>query len=308
MMKKVFVTIIAALILMPIIFLPEEIISTAAVAQSYSLGDFWNYRTTNLFFGRSSNSTMVMNVVGREIIDIDNMSLDVFVATIYSSGDYDWFGQKRQSSGSWFMSGSIYFSEILIRPVKSEFSFWMSGASIYKNQSKTFTLLSSFETLEIPVVNDWDIPLDVGDIVSSECLITTNWAYSSVRNGNYSEKYGNYSLNKTTNYSCLKKEVIDVPAGRFDTIVINETKRRGHSLYWYSPIVGSYVRKIDYNKTGNETRGIELLSYSYSGYIPLSFFKQYWHICLALVLTFTAFVALHVVSIRYQRKEGKPPS
>jgi len=307
-MKKVFATTATALILMLIIILPQGIIPTAAANQSYSLGDFWNYGITSHFFGRSSNKTMSMGIVGREIIDIDNMSIDVFVATVHSSDSWEWLGQERQFSGNWFMNGLIYFQEVPIRPVQSEFSFWMSTTSIYEDQTKNCTLLSSFESLELPIVNDWNIPLDIGDNVSSECLISTGWSYSSIRNGNYSEKHGNYTSQKTTNYSCLRQEVVDVPAGRFDTIVINETRHRGYSLYWYSPIVGSYVQKIDYNKKGNETERTELLSYSYSGYVIFSFIEQYWHICLALVLTFAAFIALHVVSTRYQKKEREPPS
>jgi hypothetical protein len=307
-MKKVFATTAAALILMLIIILPQGITSTATATQSYSLGDFWNYKTTSHFFRKDSNSTMVMNVVGRETIDIDNMSVDVTIATIYSSDNWEWIGQKGQFSGSWYMSGSIYFSETPIRPVKSEFNYWMSSTSIYENQTKNFTLLSNFESLELPIVNDWDIPLDIGDIVSSECLISSDWSYSSIRNGNCSEKYGNRTYGKDINYTCLREEVVDVPAGIFDTFVINETKRRGYSLYWYSPTVGSYVQKIDYNKSGNETERIELLSYSYSGHVIFSFIEQYWHICLALVLTFATFIALHVVSTRYQKKEREPPS
>jgi hypothetical protein len=251
---------------------------------------------------------MSIGIVGREVIDIDNMSIDVFIATVHSSDSWEWIGQERQFLGNWFMNGLIYFQEVPIRPVKSEFSFWMSTTSIYENQTKNYTLLSNFESLELPIVNDWNIPLDIGDIVSGECLLSTGWSYSSIKNGNCSEKEGNFIFNKTTNYSCLREEIVNVPAGRFDTFVINETERRGYSLYWYSPVVGSYVRKIEYNKNGNETECSELLSYSYSGYTVISFIEQYWHICLALVLTFATFIALHVVSTRHQRKEREPPS
>ena len=307
-MRKIFAVIIAALFLTLIINVPGGNISTAAATQSYSLGDFWNYRIAGHFFGKSSNKTMSMGIVGREVIDIDNMSIDVFIATVHSSDSWEWIGQERQFSGSWFMNGLIYFQEVPIRPVKSEFNYWMSSTSIYENQTKNFILLSNFESLELPIVNDWNIPLDIGDVISSECLISSGWSYSSIRNGNCSEKEGNRTYGKDINYTCLREEVVDVPAGRFDTFVINETKRRGYSLYWYSPTVGSYVQQIDYNRSGNETERIELLSYSYSGHVIFSFIEQYWHICLALVLTFATFIALHVVSTRHQRKEREPPS
>jgi len=237
--------------------------ATSVVAQSEkaaiptrTLGDEWTYSV-------DSNQTGPIN--GTMTMEVTNTSMKV--------NGLDCNEITGVSRGT--VSGNITAWTINLREydVKADYSI----AKTYANMESSglggpaiLLALNSDNSFSSTTETTYNPPLAFGK--GFPLFVGENWTAQTTENTTSSMTImgsttnDNYIQATTTNFTVQRTEDTKVPAGEFQTYVINSNKNDGTSReLYYSPKAEMQVKELDYDSKGNLAETFELLNYNVSG-------------------------------------------
>jgi hypothetical protein len=117
---------------------------------------------------------------------------------------------------------------------------------------------------------DYNPPLEFGK--GFPLFVGENWTAQTTENITSSMNFmgsttnDNYTQTTTTNFAVLRTEDTKVPAGEFQTFVIDANKSDGSSrILYYSPLAQMQIKELDYDSKGNLAETFALSDYTLSG-------------------------------------------
>ena len=160
-------------------------------------------------------------------------------------------GNTQGFTGSWTMKGEQYEAKTDFSETKSENTI----QSITSAFNETITTQTDYN----PPLNNYNFPLFVGKSWTS----ITNQTHFTKHDLNGVSTQGNDSKKTSSNFIVLRTEYTIVPAGEFQTFVINVSRDDGtSSQIYYSSKANMQVKELDYLPNGNLGFSLELLNFT----------------------------------------------
>ncbi|MGQ9469375.1 MAG: hypothetical protein ACUVTD_06065 [Nitrososphaerales archaeon] len=252
-------------------------VSAQAQKPSYSIGNKWEYRIE--YLDSEISGTITREIVEELSVTIDAEEYECFKIKVWQLVQID----ETNSS----LDMNLYLLKSDLSVVKSDFEL-VQGGNIQQITNITYS----------PPLKEIIFPMDVGDIWWANATKTETVEFPPLPhpfNGPFT-KTSQFSQN----FSVVRRETVTVPAGTFDTFVIEyETPDVIYEEY-YSSMAGGSVRESVYDKSWNEKIRIVLIDYNYA---PPGGLIDWW---IWLVIGIVAVVI--VVSAIFLIRRGKRPS
>ncbi|MCP8314445.1 MAG: hypothetical protein H3Z53_08775 [archaeon] len=267
--RKIFAISLILSMILPAVLASYTSAVSEAQKPSYSIGDYWKYNIK--YFDSGMNGTTTKKIVGESNITLDNRLYDCFVI------------EKVQMMENWTYAWKIYIEKTNptnLTIVKEDYQISFNGEpSLIMN------------TTYSPPLNELDFPITEGKSWITEGMkhVTTTIPPFPP----FPPKIVPFSQN----FSVVRTERVNVPAGGFDTFVIEHSYLDGKYEEYYSPIASGNVRESYYNRDGKEIMRMELLE---SNYVISSGLE--WWVWLAIAIIVIASIAF----IFFIRRRKKP--
>jgi hypothetical protein len=268
--------------------LPSKAENQEAQLPSRTLGDKWTYSITN------PTDELVVTAT----VEITNTSTiisgyDCIEITGTYGGNISSAGITRTYSGI----SKSYETTKDHGLVKYE----MTVETIKTDSNDTNKLEAKTENSYNPPLNSYDFPLSVG----KNWTTTTNQTTTiSITSNGVTDPFDKFEETNTTNAHLvvLRTEIIKVPAGEFQTFVINGTSDGGSFENYYSPKAHRMVKQLGYNAEGNLFDSTELLSYHVIE--PQEDFPSIYLIIAGIIILAVILVAGALFAVRARPKES----
>ena len=259
--RKILTISLIILMILPAILANYTSAVDEAQKPNYSIGDYWKYSVR--YFDAKLNGTTTKRIVGESNMTMDGKLYNCFVI------------ETSHIMQGWTFTFNIYIEKENYTIVKEDSQVSLNGA-----------IIQIINATYSPPFNELDFPMTMGK----------NWTTEGMRNVTttlpprlpetkilpFSQ---NFSVGRTT-------ERVNVPAGEFDTFVIEYLYLDGRYEEYYSPEVSGNVRESQYNRRGEEITRMELLE---SNYIPQSGLEWWvWLAIAAIVITSVSIAAVYI--------------
>lgn len=250
---------------------------------TYAPGDFWTYDV--LFPGLDAlleeldeNVTLTVEaeltstIEGTEARDVGGTSVDVYNASQHAefavSGDVDLnlsgFPLSLEFTANITLDGSVYMTTAGLELVAAN----LAVEAVVVAEGETFAEANGTLVAEIEYTQDtWEFPLEVGSS-GEEAFDAVGDAFATVTALDETMSLpASFNGSATFVHEVERAESVEVPAGTFDTLVINttieeETEVLGHMLTYWSAQAGGPVKR-DVISEGEIVASLELTDYRY---------------------------------------------
>ena len=214
-----------------------------------TLGDRWtlslNYQMTSGMTG-----TMTEEITSTSVL-VSGYDCTEFTITGGGTNLGTWF------TGTWTMNGKQYETKTDYTTTRTENT--LDSATTAFNETITT------ETNHNPPLNNYAFPLYVGKnwtSTTTRAITSKHYLYGAWTNGTSNQI-------TTQNFSVLRTEDVQVPAGNFQTYLIRMTDSGGSSSdIYYSEKAQKQVKELDYMPGGSLIFSLELLSYNVANPTP----------------------------------------
>ena len=262
--RKILAISLIILIILPAILANYTNAVDEAQKPNYSVGDYWKYSVR--YFESKLNGTTTKRIVGESNMTMDGKLYNCFVI------------ETSHIMQGWVFHFDIYIEKDNFTIVKEDYQVSLNGE-----------IKQIINTTYIPPFNELDFPI----------TMEKNWTTEGMRNVTTTIPPFPAQikiLSFSQNFSVVRTERVNVPAGEFDTFVIEYLYLDGRYEEYYSPEVSGNVRESQYNRMGEEVIRMELLE---SNYIPQSGLE--WWVWLAMAIIIITAVSIAAVYIWRKR-------
>jgi hypothetical protein len=235
----------------------------------WQVGDWWKFSVK--ISGDVSLAGTYTFTIADDDVYVSQNGQNFNCYNIYVSGEGTIYGDAYGTGvgGTWSSTEQHYYT-------KSE----LSWVAIYSTYDETVSVTDGSELTPISLVADASItskvitetkynppfeanncfPLSVGKCWSAATTETTKTQTTIGENFESTTENDSY----TKMFEVIKREVIALSAGKFETYVISRTDPDGaYAETWYSPKVGFDIKQIEYDSTGKAYMTMELLDYEW---------------------------------------------
>ncbi|MCP8308017.1 MAG: hypothetical protein H3Z54_04910 [archaeon] len=251
---------------------------------SYSIGDHWEYSVDDkkLMMERSLTKSVV------------NVTSDYYIIKVEGEGESSEYGITVKFT----VDGELYLQKSDLSIVKE---------NLKETEETTFGGGTPFVITEIsnatysPPLDEFDFPISEGNVWTEN---TTKTVTHQTIFDDVAPPPETTDINISRTYTCIKMENVTVPAGTFETFLINYTDSDGgYTEYYYSQEVGYYVKILSYDEYGLETEEV-LTKYTYTPYTPPA--PVDWKLYLAIGIVAIAIASISAIFIIRRKKTLAP--